>query len=472
MDAARSDSPFWSREAEEVVAQLGSSTQGLEAETAGERLRRFGPNTVTDQDELSGLRLLLRQVESPLVLILIFGAGISLLLREWTDAAIILTIIIASALLGFYQEFRASKAVQRLKRRLALNTRVVRSGVETVVPAAALVPGDVVLLSAGNLVPADGLMLEARDFLVTEAALTGESFPIEKRPGAIAQDNSAGGRTNAVFMGSSVRSGTARVLIVETGRRTAFGAIAARLRAREPETEFQRGIRQFGGMLVRVMVVIVLFVLTVNQLLGRPVADALLFAVALAVGLSPELLPAIISVTLSAGARRMAKDGVIVRRLEAIENLGSIDVLCTDKTGTLTQGLIVLEACVAPNGDHSAVVARLSFLNAALETGIENPLDAAIIAMGESKGLAGEAGRIRKIDEIPYDFMRRRLTIVIEEPGDPGFHHIVTKGAFANVLEICANIDKGAVRRPAQERCRSHHSRSLPVRYPCQGRQR
>jgi Mg2+-importing ATPase len=448
MDTERSDSPFWSREAEEVVAQLGSSTRGLEAETASERLRRLGPNIVTDQDELSGLRLLLRQVESPLVLILIFGAGVSLLLREWTDAAIILTIIIASALLGFYQEFRASKAVQRLKHRLALNTRVVRSGVETVVPAAALVPGDVVLLSAGNLVPADGLVLDARDFLVTEAALTGESFPIEKRPGVVAQDTDVGGRTNAVFMGSSVRSGTARVLIVETGRRTAFGGIAARLRAREPETEFQRGIRQFGGMLVRVMVVIVLFVLTANQLLGRPVADALLFAVALAVGLSPELLPAIISVTLSAGARRMAKDGVIVRRLEAIENLGSIDVLCTDKTGTLTQGLIVLEACVAPNGDDSAVVARLSFLNAALETGIENPLDAAIMAMGEVKGLAGEAERIRKIDEIPYDFMRRRLTIVIEEPRDPGFHHIVTKGAFANVLEACANIDKGGGRRP------------------------
>jgi Mg2+-importing ATPase len=448
MDSTRSDSPFWSRDAEDVIAQLGSSPRGLGADAVSERLQRCGPNTVTDQDELSGLKLLLRQVESPLVLILIFGAGISLLLREWTDAGIILTIIVASALLGFYQEFRASKAVQRLKSRLALNTRVVRGGVEAVIPVAKLVPGDVILLSAGNLVPADGLVLEAKDFLVTEAALTGESFPIEKRPGAIAQDSRVSERSNAVFMGSSVRSGTARVLIVETGKRTAFGDIAARLRAKEPETEFQRGIRQFGGMLVRVMLVMVVFVLTVNQLLGRPVAESLLFAVALAVGLSPELLPAIISVTLSAGARRMAKDGVIVRRLEAIENLGSIDVLCTDKTGTLTQGLVVLEACVSPNGDESAAVAKFAFLNAALETGIENPLDAAVMAMGELKGLFSETQPIRKIDEIPYDFVRRRLTIVIEEPSDPGFHHVITKGAFANVLETCTRIDKGGGPQP------------------------
>ena len=205
-------------------------------------------------------------------------------------------------------------------------------------PASEIVVGDVIRLSAGNLVPADGVVLEANDFLLTEASLTGESFPVEKRPGVLPPETALAGRINCVFLGTSVRSGTATVLVVATGRNTVFGTVAARLGARAPETEFARGVRQFGYLLVRVMVVMVLFVLAVNQLLGRPWLESLLFAVALAVGLSPELLPAIVSVTLSHGARAMARRGVLVRRLEAIENLGSIDVLCTDKTGTLTEG--------------------------------------------------------------------------------------------------------------------------------------
>ncbi len=230
-------------------------------------------------------------------------------------------------------------------------------------------------------------MIESEDFLVNEASLTGESFPVEKQPGTVPPETPVAGRTNAVYLGASVQSGTAKVLAVETGRRTAFGAIVARIKARPPETEFGRGIRQFGYLLIRVMVVIVLFVLTVNQLLGRPWIESLLFAVALAVGLSPELLPAIISVTLAAGARAMAKQGVIVRRLDAIENLGSMDVFCTDKTGTLTEGVVALQDATDAAGRSSTDVRQLAFLNAAFETGIDNPLDAAIVAVGESSGL-------------------------------------------------------------------------------------
>lgn len=204
-----------------------------------------------------------------------------------------------------------------------------------------------------------------------EASMTGESFPVEKRPGVVSADAPIAARTNAVFPGASVRSGTAKVLAVETGRRTEFGTIAARLRARLPETDFVRGVRQFGYLLIRVMVVIVLFVLTVNLLLGRPVIESLLFAVALAVGLSPELLPAIISVTLSAGARSMSQRGVIVRQLDAIENLGSMNILCTDKTGTLTEGAIVLIDVLDAANRRSDQVRRLAFLNAGLETGYE-----------------------------------------------------------------------------------------------------
>ncbi len=429
---------FWSRAAPSLLQELSADEQGLSGVEAVERLSRYGANSVEEQSRAGALRLLLHQFESPLVLILVFAAAVSLVAREWVDASIILAIVLGSALLGFVQEQRASNAVAQLRQRLALMAQVMRDKATMSLPARMLVPGDVIFLAAGNLIPADGLILEARDFLVSEAALTGESFPVEKQPGVLPAATAMAGRTNSVFLGTSVRSGTAKVLVVHTGRATAFGAVVARLLAREPETEFARGLRQFGGLLLRVMVLMVLFVLTVNLLLHRPLMESLLFAVALAVGISPELLPAIVSVTLSRGARKMAKKGVIVRRLEAIENLGSMDVLCTDKTGTLTEGEIVLSGAVDPDGVESADVRRLAHLNAAMETGIENPLDAAIVAACNKDGLTTDGWK--KIDEIPYDFIRKRLTIVAEEEGGDGSHLIITKGAFDNVLAICTSM--------------------------------
>ncbi|MBD3753945.1 MAG: HAD-IC family P-type ATPase, partial [Micrococcales bacterium] len=305
-DSAR-DAVYWSRNAADVATELGSGAGGLTADQVAVQLAAVGPNSVEDAPRLGALQLLLRQFESPLALILAFAALISLMLRQWVDAGIILAIVLGSSLLSFFQEYRASTAVAELKKRLALTAHVLRDGAERLVPVQEIVPGDVILLSAGNLIPADGLVLEAQDFLVTEASMTGESFPVEKRPGPVAASTPIAGRTNTVFLGASVRSGTAKVLVVRTGRRTEFGAIAERLRARPEETDFARGVRQFGYLLIRVMVVIVLFVLTVNVALDRPVVESLLFAAALAVGLSPELLPAIISVTLSAGARAMAR---------------------------------------------------------------------------------------------------------------------------------------------------------------------
>jgi len=440
---------FWSEPAEALIERLSTSRDGLSSDVARVRFTEHGPNRVEDETHDAGLRLWLRQLESPLVLILVFGALVSLALRDWLDALLILAIVLGSTQLGFYQEYRASRAVTALKHRLALRARVMRDGSETDVPVDAIVPGDVVRLAAGDLVPADAAILEATDFLVVESSLTGESFPVEKRAGVVPADSTLPERTNAVFLGSSVRSGTARVLVVATGRDTAYGAVAARLAAREPDTEFERGVRRFGAMLVRIMFVIVLFVLTVNQLLDRPAIDSLLFAVALAVGISPELLPAIVSVTLSAGARALAREGVIVRRLEAIENLGSIDVLCTDKTGTLTAGVIVLDDAVDVAGRSSSRVRELAFLNAAFETGIENPLDAAIVAMGEREGLT--TANLTKIDEIPYDFRRRRLTIVFAESVPATEHVIVVKGAFDNVLDICASVEVGDAEVPLDD---------------------
>ncbi|MCA3456574.1 MAG: magnesium-translocating P-type ATPase, partial [Rhodobacter sp.] len=453
MSDAATDTAYWALGADAVAASLGSGVTGLTAQQAAAQLAALGPNSVEDAPRLTALRLLLRQFESPLVLILAIAAVLSLVLQQWVDAGIILAIVLGSSLLGFYQEYRASTAVEDLKKRLALTARVLRDGVEQVLPVTQIVPGDVILLSAGNLIPADGLVIEAQDFLVSEASMTGESFPVEKRPGKIAADAPLAGRTNSVFLGSSVRSGTARVLVVTTGRRTEFGTIAARLHARQPETDFARGVRQFGFLLIRVMVVIVIFVLSVNLLLDRPLVESLLFAAALAVGLSPELLPAIISVTLSAGARAMGRRGVIVRRLDAIENLGSMTILCTDKTGTLTEGTIVLCEALDTAARPSDAVRHLAYVNAALETGIENPLDAAIVAAARTDGLTTEG--LTKIDEIPYDFMRRRLTIVVAERSDPGHHLIITKGAFANVLDRCAAVDRNGGAVPLDQAARA-----------------
>jgi Mg2+-importing ATPase len=439
---------FWSRGATALLAALESDRRGLSSATAARRLEAEGPNTLDDDRHGGAARLLLHQFQSPLVLILVFGAVVSAFLRDWLNAAIIIVVVLGSCCLGFLQEYRASRAVQALRQRLALTIKVLRDGAEHTVPTRTLVRGDVVLLSAGNLVPADGLVLDSSDFLVSEASLTGESFPVEKQPGVLPADTPLARRTNVVYLGTSVRSGTAAVLIVNTGEHTAFGAVAQRLREAPPETEFARGIQQFGVMLLRVMVVMVLYVLIVNQALGRPWVESMLFAVALAVGLSPELLPAIVSVTLATGARRMAGQGVIVRHLEAIENLGSMDVLCTDKTGTLTAGVVTLEAALAPDGTAAPEVLRLGYLNAAFETGIANPLDAALVAAGTQAGLATTG--LRKVDEIPYDFMRRRLTIVLTDE-DGGLHRIITKGAFDNVLACCTHVATAAGPQPLDD---------------------
>jgi Mg2+-importing ATPase len=434
---------YWAAEPAALTEALGSGPGGLSTDAAA--ARRAGTAGLPAATAGGPGRLLVRQLQSPLVLILVVGASVSLVVREWVDAAIILAIVLGSVALGFLQEYRASRAVAALRSQLALRVRVVRDGREQVVPAPDVVPGDIVLLAAGNLVPGDGIVLEARDFLVVESSLTGESLPVEKRPGRVPEPATLTARSNAVFLGTSVRSGTARVLLVRTGADTELGAIAGRLAGAEPEAAFARGIRQFGYLLLRVMLVMVVFVLVVNEWLGRPLLESLLFAMALAVGLSPELLPAIVSVTLSRGAREMARRGVIVARLEAIEDLGSMDVLCTDKTGTLTAGVLELEAALGPDGRSDAGVLRLAAVNARLETGIENPLDAAIVAAADRAAI--DAAGITKVDEIPYDFIRKRLTIVVAGADDPDTHLVITKGAFAEVLSGCTHIEQGGQAR-------------------------
>jgi Mg2+-importing ATPase len=391
--------------------------------------------------------LFLSQFKSPLVLILVFAAIISVITGEWIDATIIIAIVVASAMLGFIQEYNAGNAVEKLRRQVTLKVTVLRDGAIQTILAEEVVPGDLALLSAGSIIPADGVVIEADDFFVNQAVLTGETFPVEKKPGTVAEGASLAERTNCVFMGTNVRSGKAHVLILETGTRTAFGQIAERLTLRPPETDFERGIRQFGGMLTQVMMVLVLVVFAINVILRKPAIDSLLFAVALAVGVAPELLPAIISITLSKGAQSMAKRGVIVRQLASIENFGSMDVLCTDKTGTLTLGVVSLDGALDPQGNASDQVFLYAYLNAHYQTGLANPLDESILLQAQP-----EIGRFVKTEEIPYDFVRKRLSVAVQDTTQNSQTYLlITKGALDQVLEACSRLQEDGRAIPLDE---------------------
>ena len=429
---------YWSRSGSQILEELGSGAAGLTTAEATARLGRYGPNTLRAESRFSILRLFVRQFRSPLLLILAGAAGVSIFVREWLDAGIVLAIIVGSGVLSFLQEFSANRAMEKLRQRVQVKASVVRDGRTVSVPAAEVVPGDVLVLAAGSLIAADAVIMEARDCFVNQAVLTGETYPAEKRAGAVGAACGLAERTNVVFLGTSIRSGTGRAVVVATGTKTAYGQIAGRLSLRPPETGFELGIRQFGQLLTKVMLVLVLVVFAINVFGAKPPVDALLFAIALAVGLAPELLPAILSLTLSRGAQRMAERGVIVRRLNAIENFGSMDVLCTDKTGTLTVGVVRLDGALDSHGEASPEVLRWAALNAGLQTGLPNPLDEAIVAA------AAPAEGYRKVDEIPYDFQRKRLSVVVERDGE---RRMVTKGALEGVLSICQAVPDDAAAR-------------------------
>ncbi|MDP2965380.1 MAG: magnesium-translocating P-type ATPase [Pelolinea sp.] len=430
---------YWSLQPEQLISALHTTSNGIQQTEAVSRIKQYGLNALKAQRRTSAFGLLLSQFKSPLVLILIFASIISAFVGEWTDAAIVLAVVIGSTTLGFVQEYRAGNAVEKLRSQVTIKANVLRDDQPQLLPSEQVVPGDVVLLSAGSLIPADGIVLETKDFFVNQAVLTGETFPMEKKPGVVPAKASLAERTNCVFMGTSVRSGTAHVLIAQTGKATVFGQIADRLNLRPSQTEFERGIQRFGNLLTQVMLVMVVSVLAINIFLAKPPIDSLLFALALAVGLAPELLPAIISITLAHGAQQMAKRGVIVRRLNSIENFGSMDVLCTDKTGTLTLGVVRLDGALDPAGQPSKSVLYFSYLNAQYQTGMNNPLDDAISTYAQEAKL--EIGAEQKVDEIPYDFVRKCLSVVTDNT--QGKRTLITKGALENILKICSHVQVG-----------------------------
>jgi len=407
---------------------------GLTSQTAAERLAQYGPNDPAPRKRRSAVLAFLRLFLNPLVLVLLIAAGASAALGDATDAGIIFAIVILSNTLDFAQTRRSQKAVEQLQAQVASTATVLRDGQWVEILRTHIVPGDVVRLSAGDMVPADARLLESRDLYVQQAALTGESLPAEKQARGEAVSTSADAG-NMVFLGTSVVSGTARAVIVTTGVATAFGDIAAHLAEPPEPTAFEHGLKDFSLFLTRTVFFLVLFLVVVGLLKHRDPFQSLLFAVALAVGLTPEFLPMIVSVTLANGARAMARKKVIVKHLAAIQNFGSIDVLCSDKTGTITSGHMDLDRCLDPWGGTSTRVLTLARLNSENQTGIRSPLDEAILRAPRTEEETG----YQKRDEIPYDFERRRLSVVLERESR---RLLITKGAPEGVLERAVSVER------------------------------
>jgi len=424
---------FWNLDSATALKELSGSVNGLVKNEAENRLKRYGSNTFKATSRASDLILFLQQFKSPITLMLIATALLSMGLGDFTDALIILVIILISSTLGFWQERGAANAVRELLKLVQIKCHILRDGTAEELPIEQTVPGDIILLSAGDVIPGDSLILESKELFIDEAAFTGETYPVEKTAGVVGKDEPLAKRSNSLFMGAHVISGTAKALVIKTGKSTEFGKISEQLMTKVPETDFEHGIRRFGYMLMEITLVLVILIFAINILLHKPALDSFLFSLALAVGLTPQLLPAIISVNLSVGARAMAKKQVIVKRLSSIENFGSMNILCSDKTGTITEGIVTLKDAVDIEGNHSDKTLRYAWFNATMQQGFKNPIDETIRTnyKGDMAGFSVQA-------EIPYDFIRKRLTIQVKSSQE---NIAITKGALKNILEICEWVE-------------------------------
>jgi P-type Mg2+ transporter len=420
--------------ADEVLAQLKTSQSGLSSQEVQSRLAKYGPNELAEKQKRTGFVEILYHLRNPLVLILLIAALISGFVGETTDAIIIFFIVLLSIVLDVYQESKAQNAAEALKERVTTKATVLRDGAKKEVKLSEVVPGDIVYLIAGDLVPADCRLISTKDLNLNQSALTGEAFPVEKNANPLSTVTSElTSWNNYVFLGTSVVSGTGTAVVVKTGGLTQYGGIAKELVTKAPETEFEKGLRRFGALMTEVTLFLVVFVFFVNAFFyagSRSILDSLLFAVALAVGLTPELLPMIMSINLSRGAVAMSKKGVIVKRLASIQNFGNMDVLCTDKTGTLTENKLSLNEFEDLDGKEALKVLNYGYFNSVFDAGLKSPLDDAILQYKQF-----DVTGVQKIDEVPFDFIRKRISVVVESEGQ---RLLISKGAPEEIIKICA----------------------------------
>lgn len=427
-------SAFWNLTSEDAIAKSNShSNKGLTEKSAIERRRQYGPNSLKGKSRVSGLFLFLLQFKSPITLLLVIAAVLSFVFRDSTEAIIIIIIVLISSVLGWWQEKGAANAVDQLLKMVQIKCNVLRDEIEKEIPIEEVVPGDIVLLAAGDVIPGDCLLLESKELFVDEAAFTGETYPVEKNVGVLPVDTPLSKRSNTLFMGAHVNSGKAKALVVKTAAETEFGKISDRLKLKQPETDFEKGVRRFGYLLMEITLILVVIVFAINVVLHKPLIDSFLFSLSLAVGLTPQLLPAIITVNLAVGARNMAKQQVIVKRLASIENFGSMDILCSDKTGTITEGKVKVGKALTVTGSESEKVLKYAWLNASLQQGFHNPIDEAIVGSYSNKTVGFQLQ-----SEVPYDFVRKRLTVQVRSATE---NIAITKGALKQVLEVCNRVE-------------------------------
>ena len=429
------------RSIDELLQTLQTSADGLSEQDAAARLKQYGANSLEEKRAIGDLEAFLRQFANPLVLVLLLSDGLSYFLGEIRGSIMISTLVLVSVCLQFYHERRSMQAAAALNRRVSVHATVLRNQKARAVELRQVVPGDVVLLAAGDIVPGDARLLMVKDLYVNQASLTGESFPAEKRVELRAMAEAPLADLDYVlFMGSSVVSGLARAVVVATGKNTEIGRLAHTLTLAPPLTDFERGIKEFSLMLVKVIFILVSVIFLLNAMMNKGFFESFLFAVAISVGLTPELLPLIMTVNLANGAVEMSHKGVIVKWLAAIQNFGSMDVLCSDKTGTLTEGELQLVGYQDASGNPERRLLLYAYLNSRLQSGMKNPLDLAITAV-----VVPEAdGSFAKVDEVPFDFVRRRLSVVVAGPGGTV---LIVKGAPESVFACCTHYwQDGAVK--------------------------
>lgn len=457
-----------------TLANLDASELGLTEHEAAKRLQRDGANQVAHDKPQPALVQLLKALHNPFIYVLLTLAGISFVTDYWlpvragdmeeadlTKVIIIMAMVSLSSLLRFWQEYRSGKAADALKAMVRTTATVLRRERHDQpahlreVPMNELVAGDIVQLAAGDMIPADIRLIESRDLFISQAVLTGEALPVEKYDtlGNVAQKPAGGSASdesglldlpNIGFMGTNVVSGRARAVVVATGKRTYFGSLAKAIVGSRSQTAFDRGVNSVSRLLIRFMLVMVPVVFMLNGVVKGDWSDAFLFALAVAVGLTPEMLPMIVSANLAKGAVAMARRKVVVKRLNAIQNFGSMDVLCTDKTGTLTQDRIILEHHVDPSGHKDARLLELAWLNSHHQSGVKNLMDQAVLRFaGENQGFQPPYA-YAKVDELPFDFIRRRLSVIVKDA--LGDHLLVSKGAVEEMLAIATHVEEGGQR--------------------------
>lgn len=435
---------------EQVLSDLQSTDSGLSGGEAARRLAEVGPNALRTH-KASPWLVLGRQLRSPILILLIVTAGLSLFLGDATNSIVIAVILLVSVGLGFSNEFRAERAAEALHSRVTHTVVVLRDGTACQIDVVNLVPGDVVRLVLGAIIPADIRLLDAKNLLCDESILTGESLPVDKGPAPVVGAVALGEMSCCLFMGTVVQTGSCTGVVVATGGRAEFGKIALGLGERQPQTEFQLGLKRFSFLLLQVAVVLTTLIFVANLLLGRPLLDSLLFSLAIAVGITPQLLPAVVSTCLAAGTRALAKRKVLVKRLVCIEDLGDMDVLVTDKTGTLTEGHISFTSALPVRSEVSKaelfalglISTEADYSHGPVTTVGANPLDAALWAASEAHDFV--AASEKRLDIIPFDHQRRMTSVLVTDA--IGRQQIITKGSPEDVLALCLDIPEHAQRR-------------------------